>query len=454
MVPLQWLQENPNNIKNIDKTIIIEPFVTTVRQLFGMKNSDKSKKYNISGDFCDRNVESRVTFHGLFQETENIEGETVNGYKIENIGFDNIFEKLFTKDGKIKQNQSCHETFFHDGVYRLFFDIEPGSKCPDKGRCQSGCVACKNKICPIDEILNSIKNTLKELSNVTTGIIEVFSPIQDSSGQQKFRIYTNVAMTLPQMKVIARSIRIFDYWIDCGPYAQGKSLRFCNSYKYDQETDKYIKRAYKVGEDEFKRTIITYTSDCVTIPHSVALTKDIFFDIETEHNETLQLIKNILEPRFEGIKFQRYGRTSQKFIFEGGANKPCPSHPKVIHKSFGGIVYIEDESVVMKCWTRNKACGNSIIKYNLIKPKDIETGLQRVKLACERDNKFFDFDEDFEEFDTLNLNMNYIETDFQPFHLDSQIFIKSPMGTGKTQLVAQWIQKHFSDKRVLFVSFR
>lgn len=53
-----------------------------------------------------------------------------------------------------------------------------------------------NKICPIDDIVKAIEKTLNELSNFTTGIIEVFKPIQDSTGLQKFRIYTNVAMTL------------------------------------------------------------------------------------------------------------------------------------------------------------------------------------------------------------------------------------------------------------------
>lgn len=50
--------------------------------------------------------------------------------------------------------------------------------------------------------------------------------------------------------------------------------------------------------------------------------------------------------------------------------------------------------------------------------------------------------------------MNYIQTAFEPYYEGAQIFIKSPMGTGKTHLIGDWIKERFANKRVLFVSFR
>ena len=212
-------------------------------------------------------------------------------------------------------------------------------------------------------------------------------------------------------------------------------------------TKKYDQRAYVVEKEEFLKTIVTNTNDCIQIPHSISLTKDGFYDVETECSETLELIKAVLEPKFDGITFERYSKTLQKFMFKGGVNKPCPSHPDVTHKSFEGLVSIEDRHIRMKCWTNNRACGGSVFKIEIPKESLKSTNeVRRVKRACEREVELFDFDEDLGEFNAINLEMKYIETEFHDFYFGSQIFIKSPMGTGKTQLVSQWIQRHFSDK--------
>lgn len=106
------------------------------------------------------------------------------------------------------------------------------------------------------------------------------------------------------MSIIAKSIEKYNYWIDCAPYCEGKSLRFCNSYKYDPMTKKYDQRAYVVEKEEFLKTIVTNTNDCIQIPHSISLTKDGFYDVETNCSETLELIKAVLEPKFDGITFE------------------------------------------------------------------------------------------------------------------------------------------------------
>lgn len=221
----------------------------------------------------------------------------------------------------------------------------------------------------------------------TTGVIEVQEPIQDSSNLQKFRIYTNLALTLPQMKVVAKQLQSnpqFYPWIDVNPYGVGQSIRCCNSFKYDFNAKKYQKRAYIVSKEEFPKTIITRVTDCVKVAHSFALGKDLFYDIELDNQAAFEALTQVLGPIFKGIKLDPLGPSSSKFVFTAGANKRCPSHPEVTHKTFGGVAWVEDKHVHLKCWTRNKICGGSVAKYDM--PTELVKAAEkprRVKDACE-----------------------------------------------------------------------
>lgn len=73
-VPLDWVKENPKLVKHIDREIILEPFISTIRQLFGMKGKDKKKKIK-KEIACDQEVEALIQYQGRFQENDEDDGK-------------------------------------------------------------------------------------------------------------------------------------------------------------------------------------------------------------------------------------------------------------------------------------------------------------------------------------------------------------------------------------------
>ena len=48
--------------------------------------------------------------------------------------------------------------------------------------------------------------------------------------------------------------------------------------------------------------------------------------------------------------------------------------------------------------------------------------------------------------------LNPIE--FKQYYLNNNVYLISALGTGKTELLREWIDKHFNDSKMLYVSFR
>ena len=96
--------------------------------------------------------------------------------------------------------------------------------------------------------------------------------IQDSSGKQKYRIFTNLMMTLPQMKYISDQIN--NKLIDDGVYSVGKSIWLPNSYKFDTSSRKFEERYYKIDESKYLNCVVNYTENCIKFTDSILLSID------------------------------------------------------------------------------------------------------------------------------------------------------------------------------------
>lgn len=96
--------------------------------------------------------------------------------------------------------------------------------------------------------------------------------VWDNTLQEKYRIYTNVCMSLKQMKYIAQQIN--SPFIDLQVYKVGGSIRLPNSFKYDWKKKQFIERYYKVSKEDFMRCIVNYIDDCIIFTDSISLNID------------------------------------------------------------------------------------------------------------------------------------------------------------------------------------
>lgn len=71
-------------------------------------------------------------------------------------------------------------------MYRLFFDIEPKSKD-------------KDVIIPIEKLTKYIRRNLNDCFSSAYGWLVELTVVSDSTGKQKFRIYTDFAMRMSHM---------------------------------------------------------------------------------------------------------------------------------------------------------------------------------------------------------------------------------------------------------------
>ncbi len=303
--PIQFFEdpENRHLLKNINVYELIQPFDTILEQIFDMqfKNTSYLVEDNSFPDVCS------IVYTPQFE------------YK--DVKFKNLYNLLTDTQGFPKKGQCISENFDYDRPYRFFLDIEQPNDMKDLP-----------EIIPIEQIKQNLTEVMNRITRVHLGAqFKILECIQDSTGLQKFRIYTNVAMHLRTMKFIAKNLR--SPFIDLSPYSVMKQFRMCNTYKCI-EIGKDYKRYYPVSKNRFMNTVLQYIENCIILPNSIILTGHHFYTLNNTTNINGYIIP--FDKDLYTIKENDKG-WEIKFKVSSWA---CPSNPEIIHESHkSGAVY-------------------------------------------------------------------------------------------------------------------
>lgn len=175
-------------------------------------------------------------------------------------------------------------------MYRFYCDVE--SKNP-------------NDLIDVNKIIARLQQFVNNVFKINAQFISV----QSDDKSNRFHIYgSNFACTIETMKQITQSLD--SPYIDTQVYRNGASLRICNSYKCDSKTDitnwKMIKKTYSVTDrQQFLKTIVNYTDDCLILTDNIGLTSKSHYLIPNNQflgfNKKSQNKNGIIDNKNNGI---------------------------------------------------------------------------------------------------------------------------------------------------------
>lgn len=361
--------------------------------------------------------------------------------------------ELFTYQKSVHDQAAIHEICEEDMKYfRFYMDIdckEPGVKIG----------------------VHIITDYLTKFIQRTFNHNAEFITIQKNDNSQSYHIYGNFATTQTMMYHIVNDINFGDQeyeglkckdkyngFIDKAVYGKNKSLWLCNSWKFDKNKAKnqdgscgapIIKTEFVIDEKQFPNTLLNNITDLRIIRENVGLCKNMYINFgDMSHGykygsgiktDIENLLKVPIELRKTGNNYGQYVIPKKAYI--------CPGNPDILHESNNGFVYTKENratkivSVMFRCLS--KACDNHLVSLldTDLTPKGLSdivrtnpynylTNSEKTVLTPTQCNKYLDFT-------------------ILPEHDGKIVFIKSPMGSGKTFALSKCFDKY---KNIIYCS--
>lgn len=436
VIPLQhliYLRDNNINEYNhtfdkIDIFYILKTFITQLKQTYKPEEEFEDNKM-ISNHFQEY-IEDNDDIPIVIQ--------TGKKYSYSSKGLYDLFD--YINKPTIRDYKQIGEVFLENKAYWLFIEIETSDK---------------NITIPINNIIEHIVANLQILAS-KAGIIIQTNLLQCSSGLNKFRLYTNLAMTIKQMKFVVNNIKQHckDCWkfIDGQPYNINHSLWLPMSYKFN-DADELIKWCYITTKDKFPNYVINFTENCTVLENSIIFNINNFYNIQEKSkiNKPIKQLQVILADLFNidehSINITSNDSNSNYQVhYSKGVVRKCFIDKNQTHTSNGGVIFKKSNNLYYQCFA--DSCKNSILDNKFIALDDV--------LIDDKQNDKFDYIENIinnSDFKINNLppthnqpfltkikeNDTFDTIEFNNIYLNKHIYIVSPMGTGKTNLIQHYL---------------
>lgn len=274
--------------------------------------------------------------------------------------------------------------------------------------------------------------------------------LQSSDGSNKYRMYSNIAAPPKLCKEIAENLKILLFknningeYIDSAPYLSG-SLRVPQSYKVSLKDKTTQKRFYPVRSvEEFTKCLIQNVQDCFAITDYGYFNPIVYFAIESTPSN---VIPQEILTKFEELKIKEYTLVKkEKYLdIRIQSEHVCPITGEV-HSSIGMSLYTYPEMYALFCYS-DKCRGKSfkVLRENITEGKasEVRKAMNVNDIEYTHNQKYLVKKQPTDD-DTVDIGKM------------SLTFIKSNMGTGKTDLMTNYIlPKKGTGQNVLIVSFR
>ena len=240
------------------------------------------------------------------------------------------------------------------------------------------------------------------------------------------------------MKYVAEMLN--NIFIDKQVYGLNKSIRLPNSFKYVQKKNEYEERYYPVNECDYLKYVVNNVEDCIDYQEWIAITMKEFYQINTHCQNSY---KNL---NIEGAIYEK--KQEGKIYVTCTKGYVCPSNPNIFHESNNGVIYTEQKdnkiNHVFQCFSDKCNKSKYILEVeddnqNIIEKAINTTNIILNDLPITHNQRY------------LSDPNNWI--DFKEYYENNNVYICSPLGSGKTELILDWMNHNFKEKNIIYVSF-